>query len=223
MRQRSIGSESVVFCKGFTLIELLMVIAVIGILSAIALPVYSSYTEKARASAAVLGIGVIQRAIAAYYVESNDYPSNLAGIGMDGMKDPWGHPYQYLKIAGPTNGNSGSNQANGNGNGGTSGGGTASKNKATGNKGGVDAGGIGTSGGASTGGTSGGGTSGNNEGGGSSPTPRKDHNLVPINTDYDLYSMGPDGQSVAPLTAKASRDDIIRGADGAFIGRASDF
>src|SRR5262245_18842066 len=32
---------------------------------------------------------------------------------------------------------------------------------------------------------------------------RKDHNLVPINTDFDLYSMGPDGQSSSPLTAKA--------------------
>ncbi|MDP6674862.1 MAG: prepilin-type N-terminal cleavage/methylation domain-containing protein [Gammaproteobacteria bacterium] len=31
---------------------------------------------------------------------------------------------------------------------------------------------------------------------------RKNKNLVPLNTDYDLYSMGPDGQSAAPLTAK---------------------
>jgi len=52
---------------------------------------------------------------------------------------------------------------------------------------------------------------------------RKDHNLHPINTDYDLYSMGPDGQSVKPLTAAASRDDIIRGRNGRFIGVATDF
>ncbi len=52
---------------------------------------------------------------------------------------------------------------------------------------------------------------------------RKDRNLVPINTDYDLYSAGPDGQSVGPLTAKASQDDIIRASDGGFIGVASDF
>ena len=32
---------------------------------------------------------------------------------------------------------------------------------------------------------------------------RKDHSLVPINTDFDLYSMGPDGRSSPPLTAKA--------------------
>jgi general secretion pathway protein G len=52
---------------------------------------------------------------------------------------------------------------------------------------------------------------------------RKDHSLVPINTDFDLYSMGPDGRSSPPLTAKHSRDDIVRANDGAFIGVASDY
>jgi general secretion pathway protein G len=52
---------------------------------------------------------------------------------------------------------------------------------------------------------------------------RKDRNLVPINTDYDLYSMGKDGASRSPLTAKASRDDIIRAGNGGFIGSAEDF
>jgi general secretion pathway protein G len=50
---------------------------------------------------------------------------------------------------------------------------------------------------------------------------RKDKNLVPINTQYDLYSMGADGQSVPPLTAKASRDDVIMANDGNYIGLAS--
>lgn len=49
---------------------------------------------------------------------------------------------------------------------------------------------------------------------------RKDRFIVPINTDYDLYSMGKDGQSAAPLTAARSRDDIIRANDGAYIGPA---
>lgn len=49
---------------------------------------------------------------------------------------------------------------------------------------------------------------------------RKDKNLVPINTDYDLYSMGPDRRSVSPLTSKLSRDDIIRANDGEYIGVA---
>jgi general secretion pathway protein G len=52
---------------------------------------------------------------------------------------------------------------------------------------------------------------------------RKDRFLVPINSDYDLYSMGPDGESKATLNAPVSRDDIIRAADGAFYGRAEKF
>ncbi len=52
---------------------------------------------------------------------------------------------------------------------------------------------------------------------------RKDRYLVPLNSDYDLYSMGKDGRSVAPLTSRWSRDDIIRANDGDFWGLASDF
>ncbi len=52
---------------------------------------------------------------------------------------------------------------------------------------------------------------------------RRDKNLVPINSDYDLYSMGPDGKSKAPLTAKHSRDDIIRANNGAYFGPAEDY
>jgi general secretion pathway protein G len=52
---------------------------------------------------------------------------------------------------------------------------------------------------------------------------RKDRFLVPINNDYDLYSMGADGQSVSPITAKVSQDDILRASNGSFIGLASQF
>jgi general secretion pathway protein G len=52
---------------------------------------------------------------------------------------------------------------------------------------------------------------------------RKDHFKVPLNTDYDLYSMGKDGQTAVPLTAAASHDDIIRANDGRFVGKASDY
>jgi len=52
---------------------------------------------------------------------------------------------------------------------------------------------------------------------------RKDKSLHPLNTDYDLYSKGPDGKSVSPLTAKSSRDDIVRANNGAFVGVAADY
>lgn len=49
---------------------------------------------------------------------------------------------------------------------------------------------------------------------------RKDRFLVPINSDFDLYSIGKDGQSAAPLTSKLSRDDIVRANNGGFVGLA---
>lgn len=52
---------------------------------------------------------------------------------------------------------------------------------------------------------------------------RKNKNLVPINSDFDLYSKGKDGLSAAPLTARQSRDDVILANDGKFIGLASDY
>lgn len=52
---------------------------------------------------------------------------------------------------------------------------------------------------------------------------RKDKNLHPLNSDFDLYSMGADGDTKRPLTANVSRDDIIRARDGRFVGFAKDF
>jgi general secretion pathway protein G len=52
---------------------------------------------------------------------------------------------------------------------------------------------------------------------------RKDKNLVPINSDYDLYSKGKDLASRPPLVAPPSRDDVVRANDGAFIGLASTY
>jgi general secretion pathway protein G len=52
---------------------------------------------------------------------------------------------------------------------------------------------------------------------------RKDHALNPLNTDFDVYSMGADGQTKPQITQKDSLDDVIRASNGAFIGLASDF
>ncbi|MEO8133074.1 MAG: prepilin-type N-terminal cleavage/methylation domain-containing protein [Betaproteobacteria bacterium] len=52
---------------------------------------------------------------------------------------------------------------------------------------------------------------------------RKDKKLNPLNSDFDLYSVGKDGKSSSPLTAKGSRDDVVRALDGRFVGLASDF
>jgi general secretion pathway protein G len=52
---------------------------------------------------------------------------------------------------------------------------------------------------------------------------RQDKNTNPINSDYDLFSMGKDGSSHKQLTHKQSRDDIVRANDGRFLGIASDY
>ena len=52
---------------------------------------------------------------------------------------------------------------------------------------------------------------------------RKDGKLNPLNTDFDLYSRGYDGDTSGPLSAQASRDDIVRAANGAFIGLGEDY
>lgn len=52
---------------------------------------------------------------------------------------------------------------------------------------------------------------------------RKDRKLNPLNSDFDLYSVGKDGDSKTQLTNKLSLDDIVRANDGAFVGLATDY
>jgi general secretion pathway protein G len=52
---------------------------------------------------------------------------------------------------------------------------------------------------------------------------RKDRFMVPLNTEYDLYSVGRDGKSEPPLTARESHDDIVLANDGIYIGPASEY
>ena len=59
--------------------------------------------------------------------------------------------------------------------------------------------------------------------GGGVGNPRKDHFLVPVNSDYDLYSRGPDGRTGAPFTDSKARDDIVRASNGSWIGPVYEF
>jgi general secretion pathway protein G len=52
---------------------------------------------------------------------------------------------------------------------------------------------------------------------------RRDRFLVPVNSEYDLYSMGKDGATAIPFTARASLDDVVRANDGGYVGLASKF
>jgi len=144
---------------GFTLIEIMVSLAIMGILAAVGIPLYTGYIDQARNETAISGIGACSLELARYYSDNGSYPDSLAAVGCATSRDPWGNPYQYLNIQ-------------------------TAKNKGS---------------------------------------MRKDRFLVPINSDFDLYSMGKDGKSQMPLTAKDSRDDIIRANDGAYIGLAYAF
>lgn len=52
---------------------------------------------------------------------------------------------------------------------------------------------------------------------------QRKYKSLKINSTYDLYSMGPDQETASPLTASISKDDIIRGRNGSFLGYVIDF
>jgi general secretion pathway protein G len=51
---------------------------------------------------------------------------------------------------------------------------------------------------------------------------RKDKKLNPLNSDYDLYSIGADGRTARPVTAAFAQDDIVRAGNGSFVGLGSE-
>jgi type IV pilus assembly protein PilA len=61
--------------KGFTLIELLIVVAIIGILAAIAIPQFSAYRQKGYNSAAVSDLKNSKTALEAYFADNQKYPN----------------------------------------------------------------------------------------------------------------------------------------------------
>jgi general secretion pathway protein G len=143
---------------GFSILELMLVVALVAVVGAIAVPAYQGVVDRSNASRAVADIGALSLQLYRSQTNTGAFPPDLATAGLDGRRDPWGRPYVYLELSG------------------------ARRDQV-----------------------------------------RRDKNLVPINTDFDLYSVGKDGATTTALTARASRDDIIRANNGGYIGRAEDY
>lgn len=85
--------------KGFTLIELMIVVAIIGILAAIAIPNFMNYQCKAKQAEAKSSLGSIRVAQEAYFAEYDKYSTDLPGIGFAVKGDP---EYTYTSTGGAT-------------------------------------------------------------------------------------------------------------------------
>jgi type IV pilus assembly protein PilA len=68
--------------KGFTLIELMIVVAIIGILAAIAIPAYQDYTIRAQVSEGLTLSADLKAAIAETTAQTGTWPANIAALGI---------------------------------------------------------------------------------------------------------------------------------------------
>ncbi len=220
---------------GFSLIELMLAVAIVGVLAALAVPNYMEFIEKARVARAISELHSLAKDIKGFALAVGTYPNSLADVGRSTMLDPWGSPYQYYRINCGTvedtlnlaklklrrKNSPGIIPAHHSFSANSEWGvvWTIENRPHQGYRHLVAAGGNG--GGGSNGGSNEGGSSnGINCGQGGA---RKDRHLHPISSDFDIYSMGKDGDSVKPLTAKKSHDDVIRASDGGYYGLAKNF
>ncbi|EMU0352862.1 pilin, partial [Neisseria gonorrhoeae] len=87
--------------KGFTLIELMIVIAIVGILAAVALPAYQDYTARAQVSEAILLAEGQKSAVTEYYLNHGIWPKDNTSAGVASASDIKG---KYVQSVTVTNG-----------------------------------------------------------------------------------------------------------------------
>ncbi|MBH6803709.1 pilin, partial [Neisseria meningitidis] len=85
--------------KGFTLIELMIVIAIVGILAAVALPAYQDYTARAQVSEAILLAEGQKSAVTEYYLNHGIWPGDNTSAGVATSTDIKGKYVQSVTVA----------------------------------------------------------------------------------------------------------------------------
>jgi len=90
--------------KGFTLIELMIVVAIIGILAAIAIPAYQDYTIRAQVSEGLSLASDIKAGVAEFMAQTGDWPVDLleAGLGSAVLTDKSGRYVDSLDVTNGT-------------------------------------------------------------------------------------------------------------------------
>jgi type IV pilus assembly protein PilA len=86
--------------KGFTLIELMIVVAIIGILAAIAIPAYQDYTIRAQVSEGLTLASDVKAGVAEYAAQTGDWPLDLqeAGLGSAVLGDKAGRYVESIDV-----------------------------------------------------------------------------------------------------------------------------
>ena len=85
--------------KGFTLIELMIVVAIIGILAAVALPAYQDYTKRTHVAEGLTLAGGAKASVTDYFSSEGKFPTNNASAGLATATDIKGNAVKSVTVA----------------------------------------------------------------------------------------------------------------------------
>jgi type IV pilus assembly protein PilA len=88
--------------KGFTLIELMIVVAIIGILAAIAIPAYQDYTIRSQVTEGLNLASAVKAGVAETFAQTGAWPADLEGAGGDNATPPSGKYVESVEVSNGT-------------------------------------------------------------------------------------------------------------------------